>query len=75
MEANNNVIIFNNNHLRNKERENDHQKTMDDVYMKMASNPEHLKKYWSHVCPMVGLVGSMDSVCQRCLKTKPKGKE
>lgn len=63
-----NIIILNNKHFRS----NQTQKTLDDVYTSMVSKPEHLKKYWSHVCPRVGLVGLMDSVCPRCLKTKPK---
>ena len=70
-----NVVIFNNDHLRNKERENDRKETMDAVYMNMASDPEHLKKVWSHVCPNIGLIVDMDPVCSRCGKTKPKGKE
>ena len=72
---NSNVVIFNNDHLRNKERENDRQKTMDAVYMNMASDPEHLKKVWSHTCPNIGLVVDMDPVCSQCGKTKPEGKE
>lgn len=68
---NSNVVIFNNDHLRKKQR----QETMDAVYMNMASEPEHLKKVWGHVCPGIGLVVQMEPVCDRCLKTKPKGKE
>lgn len=49
--------------------------TVDSVYKRMISSDEDLKKYWSHVCPNIGLVGLMDKVCPRCLKTKPKGKE
>lgn len=67
----NNVVILNNDHFRNQQR----QKTMDAVYMSMASEPEHLKKVWRHVCPGIGLVVQMEPVCARCLKTKPKGKE
>ena len=69
-----NVIIFNNKHLRNKEQENDI-RNMDDVYMSMTSDPKDLQKVWSHDCPDLGKVVLMDSVCPRCLKTKPTGGE
>lgn len=49
--------------------------TSDSFYKRLVSSDEDLKKYWSHVCPGVGLIGLMDAVCDRCLATKPKSKE
>ncbi len=33
------------------------------------------EKYWTHVCPGIGMISQSEAVCQRCLKTKPKDKE
>lgn len=49
--------------------------TMDSQYMELIDYEELRKKYWSHICPGIGMVSQPESVCQRCLKTKPKGKE
>ena len=52
---------------------NQHKQTMDSQYMELVDYDELRKKYWSHICPGVGMVSQPDSVCQRCLQTKPKG--
>jgi len=58
-----NVVIFND--RRPKE-------TMDSQYMELIDYEELRKKYWSHICPGIGMVSQPESVCQRCLKTKPE---
>lgn len=63
---NSNVVIFNNDHLKEK------QKTMDSKYMELIDYDELRKKYWSHMCPGIGMVSQPEAVCQRCLKTKPE---
>jgi len=62
-----NVVIFNNGKQT--------PKTMDSQYMELIDYEELRKKYWSHICPGIGMVSQPESICQRCLKTKPKGKE
>ena len=61
----NNVVPF------NRAQKTPHKETQDSVYTRMISSDEDLKKYWSHVCPGIGLVGLMDTACDRCLATKP----
>ncbi len=62
-----NVIIFN--------HKKQTRQTVDSRYMELIDYEELRKKYWSHICPGIGMVSQPESVCQRCLKTKPKGKE
>ena len=64
-----NVVIF------NSDRPQKKQQTMDSQYKELIDYDELRKKYWSHICPGVGMVSQPEAVCQRCLKTKPKGKE
>jgi len=64
----NNVVIFNNG------RPKQTQQTVDSRYMELIDYEELRKKYWSHICPGVGMVSQPESVCQRCLKVKPENK-
>ena len=64
-----NVVMFNN------DRQKQPQQTVDSRYMELIDYEELRKKYWSHICPGIGMVSQPETVCQRCLKTKPKGKE
>ena len=63
-----NVVIFNNDHKKQT------QQTIDSRYMELIDYEELRKKYWSHICPGIGMVSQPESVCQRCLKTKPENK-
>ena len=69
MDTANNVVAFSNNKPKEK------QVTMDSQYKELIDYEELRKKYWSHICPGIGMVSQPETVCQRCLKTKPKGKE
>jgi len=61
-----NVVIFNSG------RQKQTPKTMDSQYMELIDYEELRKKYWSHICPGIGMVSQPEAVCQRCLKTKPE---
>jgi len=64
----NNVVIF------NKDRPKQTQQTVDSRYMELIDYEELRKKYWSHICPGIGMVSQPESFCQRCLKIKPESK-
>jgi hypothetical protein len=53
----NNVIPFNKKITFNKD-------------IKLIDLDEIRKKYWSHICPNVGIVFQSEPICSRCLKAK-----
>lgn len=49
--------------------------TSEQTATRRALTKAQREKYWTHVCPGIGMITQSEAVCQKCLKIKPKGKE